>query len=213
LSTDCGRRELGAVRADFLVVDAVRPNRSPEPNSLFIREIARYSLILEQLEDRRAAKNVTKRRLWNWSPRTGTGNLLLRFREICTANRDLQLPDSNSAPQLEKLRPARRFWRKVPRIGNPYTFEDVAKFLCQGAQPNQKLAQHFRRWARPMEDYPQVPMTPPMTRKEVVEALKVLDAAAHTILAAILNGQQMHFVMSAQFPAFDRLAMIRLLTD
>jgi hypothetical protein len=101
----------------------------------------------------------------------------------------------------------------VPEIGNPYTFEDVAKFLCQGAQPNQKLAQHFRSWARPMEDFPQVPVTPPMTRKEVVEALKVLDAAVKTILASLTNGQQMHFVMSREFPPFDRVAMIRLLSD
>ena len=101
----------------------------------------------------------------------------------------------------------------MPETGDPYTFEDVATYLCKGAPPNQKLAQHFRRWARPMEDYPQVPLTPPMTRKKVVEALKVLDAAANTILAGLLNGQQMHFVMSAQFPAFDRLKIIRLLTD
>jgi hypothetical protein len=40
---------------------------SREPNSLFIREIARYLLILEQLEDRTAAENLTKRRLWKWS--------------------------------------------------------------------------------------------------------------------------------------------------
>jgi hypothetical protein len=100
----------------------------------------------------------------------------------------------------------------VPEIGNPYTFEDVAKFLCRGAQPNQKLAQHFRRWARPMEDFPQVPVRPPMTRKAVVEALRALDAAAITILAS-LTGQQMHFVMSPEFPPFDRGAMIRLLTD
>jgi hypothetical protein len=42
----------------------------------------------------------------------------------------------------------------VTETGDPYTFEDVARFLCKGAPPNQKLAQHFRRWARPMEDYP-----------------------------------------------------------
>jgi hypothetical protein len=101
----------------------------------------------------------------------------------------------------------------VTETGDPYTFEDVARFLCKGAPPNQKLAQHFRRWARPMEDFPQVPVTPPMTRKKVVEALRVLDAAAITILASLTNGQQMHFVMSPEFPPFDRVAMIRLLTD
>jgi hypothetical protein len=100
----------------------------------------------------------------------------------------------------------------VKETGDPYTFEDVATYLCKGALPNQKLAQHFRRWARPMEDYPQVPLTPPMTRKEVVEALKALDAASNMILAALLNGQLMHFV-SAQSPGFDRLAIIRLLSD
>jgi hypothetical protein len=42
------------------VVNAVSPNWSPQSNSLFIREIARYLLILEQLDDRRAAKNVDK---------------------------------------------------------------------------------------------------------------------------------------------------------
>jgi hypothetical protein len=101
----------------------------------------------------------------------------------------------------------------VTETGDPYTFEDVARFLCKGAPPNQKLAQHFRRWARPMEDYPQIPRTPPMTRKKVVEALKALDAASNMILAGLLNVQPMHFVMSAQFPVFDRLAMIRLLSD
>ena len=63
-----------------------------------------------------------------------------------------------------------------------------------------------------MENYPQVLLTPPMTRKNVVEALKALDAAAYTILAGLLNSQQVHFV-SAQSPGFDRLAMITLLTD
>jgi hypothetical protein len=48
------------VSTDFLVVDAVSLKWSPRSNSLFIREIARYLLILEQLEDRRAAKNVDK---------------------------------------------------------------------------------------------------------------------------------------------------------
>ena len=109
--------------------------------------------------------------------------------------------------------PPKRRRGEAPETGGPYTFEDVAKFLCRGAQPNQKLVQHFGRWARPMEDYPQVPLTPPMSRKEVVEALKVLDEAANTLLAALLNGQQTHFVMSAEFPPFDRMAMIRLLTD
>jgi hypothetical protein len=99
----------------------------------------------------------------------------------------------------------------VTETGDPYTFEDVAS-LYKGAPPNQKLAQHFRRWARPMEGYPQIPRTPPMMRKQGVEALKALDAAAYTILAGLLNGQQMHFV-SAQSPGFDRLAMIRLLSD
>jgi hypothetical protein len=42
----------------------------------------------------------------------------------------------------------------VPEPDHPYTFDDVAEFLCKGGPPNQKLAQHFRRWARPMEDYP-----------------------------------------------------------
>jgi hypothetical protein len=41
-------------------VEAVLRNQSRVANSLFIREIARYSLIPEQLEDRRAAKNVDK---------------------------------------------------------------------------------------------------------------------------------------------------------
>jgi hypothetical protein len=93
----------------------------------------------------------------------------------------------------------------VPETGDSYTFEDVATCLCKGAPPNQKLAQHFRRWARPMEDYPHVPLTPPMTRKEVV-ALKALDAAAYTILAGLLNSQQMHFV-SAQSPASPILTL------
>jgi hypothetical protein len=72
-----------------MVVDAVLRNRSPRANSLFIREIARYLLILEQLEDRRAAENVRKRRPWNGVARNGTGNLFLRFREICAVNREL----------------------------------------------------------------------------------------------------------------------------
>ena len=101
----------------------------------------------------------------------------------------------------------------MPETDGPYTFEDVATNLCKGAPPNQKLAQHFRRWARPMEDHPHVPLTPPMTRKEVVEALKELDAAATTILTGLTNCQQMHFVMSPEFPPFDRLATRRLLTD
>jgi hypothetical protein len=51
-----------------------------------------------------------------------------------------------------------------------------------------------------------------MTRKQGVEALKALDAAAYTILAGLLNGQQVHFV-SAQSPGFDGQTMIRLLSD
>ena len=94
----------------------------------------------------------------------------------------------------------------MPETDGRYTFEDVATNLCKGAPLNQKLAQHFRRWARPMEDYPHVPLTPPMTRKEVVKALKELDAAATTILTGLTNGQQMRFVMSPEFPPFDRLA-------
>ena len=70
----------------------------------------------------------------------------------------------------------------MPEVGNSHRFEDVAKSLCRGAQPNQKLAEHFRRWARPMEDFPQVPVRAPMTRKMVVKALRGLDAAAITIL-------------------------------
>ena len=81
--------EITSVRGDFLVVDAVRPNRSPRANSLFIREIARYLLILEHLEDRRAAENVRKRRPRNGVVRNGTANLFVRFREICAVNREL----------------------------------------------------------------------------------------------------------------------------
>lgn len=99
----------------------------------------------------------------------------------------------------------------MPEVGNPHTFEDVAKSLCRGAQPNQKLAEHFRRWARPMEDFPQVPVVP-MTRKMVVKALSDLDAAAIIILTS-LTSQEMHFVMSPEFPTFDRLALIGLLID
>jgi hypothetical protein len=101
----------------------------------------------------------------------------------------------------------------VPEADHPYTFEDVALCLCKGVPPNKKLVQHFRRWARPMEGYPKIAQTPPMTRKKVVRALKGLDEAAHTILTGLTNGQQMHFVMSPEFPPFDRVAMIRLLTD
>ena len=96
--------EITSIRVDFLVVDPVLRNRSPRANSLFIREIARYSLILEQLEDRRAAKNVTKRRLWNWSRRNGTGNLLIRFREICAGEQG----------SLEQPRFGRRANRRAP---------------------------------------------------------------------------------------------------
>jgi hypothetical protein len=54
-------------RADFVVVDAVLRNQSPRANSLFIREIARYLLILEQLEDRRAAEKREKTPPLEWS--------------------------------------------------------------------------------------------------------------------------------------------------
>jgi hypothetical protein len=128
-------------------------------------------------------------------------------------NRELEAaPHSDVGGQSEELHQPVDFGGKVPETGDPYTFEDVAKFLCKGAPANQKLAQHFRRWARPMEDHPGYPRTPPMTRKKVVEALKTLDAAANTILG-LLTGQQMHFVMSSQFPVFDRLKMIDLLSD
>src|ERR1700744_3276069 len=100
-STD---QKITSICADFLVVDAVSPNWSPQPNSLFIREIARYSLILEQLEDRRAARNVTERRLWNWRRRNGTGNLLIRFREICAGEQG----------SLERPRFGRRANRRAP---------------------------------------------------------------------------------------------------
>jgi hypothetical protein len=69
------------------------------------------------------------------------------------------------------------FGGQVPETGDSYTFEDVATCLCKGAPPNQKLAQHFRRWARPMEDYPHVPLAPPMTRKEVVEGHRQVKGA------------------------------------
>ena len=41
-------KEIMSGGADYLVVNTVSPNWSPQSNSLFIREIARYSLILEQ---------------------------------------------------------------------------------------------------------------------------------------------------------------------
>jgi hypothetical protein len=63
-----------------------------------------------------------------------------------------------------------------------------------------------------MEDFPQVPVRQPMTRKMVVKALRDLDAAAITILASFTS-QEMHFVMSPEFPPFDRLALIGLLSD
>lgn len=94
----------------------------------------------------------------------------------------------------------------MPETGDSYTFEDVASFSARELHPTESwpniLGVGLGRW----RITPSLLLTPPMTRKKVVGALKALDAASNMILTALLNGQLMHFV-SAQSPGFDRLAM------
>ena len=58
-----------------------------------------------------------------------------------------------------------------------YTFDDVARLVCKGADPPTGLALHFRRWARPLAESPNFPRRPVMSRREMVEALKKIYGA------------------------------------
>ena len=96
--------------------------------------------------------------------------------------------------------------------GKQYTFEDVARFVCKGADPPEGLVRHLRSWARPMEGFPNIEQEPPLGRKQMVDALKDLSAAADVILGG-LAGQPMKFVMAPRYPPFDRILLIDLLWD
>jgi hypothetical protein len=96
--------------------------------------------------------------------------------------------------------------------GKLYTFDDVARLVCKGADPPTGLALHFRKWARPPEGIPNFPRSPAMSRREMVEAMKKIDGAADVILGG-LCGQPAGFLMAPKHPNFDRLALINLLVD
>jgi hypothetical protein len=100
---------------------------------------------------------------------------------------------------------------KTPR-GKQYTFEDVARLVCKGADPPEGLVRHLRSWARPLEGFPKIEQEPPLGRKQMVDALKDLSAAADVILRG-LAGQPMSFVMAPKYPPFDRISLIDLLWD
>lgn len=94
-----------------------------------------------------------------------------------------------------------------------YTFDDVARLVCKGADPPPGLALHFRKWARPLEGYPDFPRPQPMSRREMVEALKEIGGAADVILAG-LCGQPAGFLGAPESSAHsDRIALINLLLD
>ena len=101
--------------------------------------------------------------------------------------------------------------RKTPR-GKQYTFEDVARLVCKGADPPEGLVRHFRSWARPLEGLPKIEQEPPLARKQMVDALKDLSGAADVILRG-LTGQPMKFVMAPKYRPFDRILLIDLLWD
>lgn len=96
--------------------------------------------------------------------------------------------------------------------GKQYTFEDVARLVCKGADPPEGLVRHLRSWARPMDGLPKIELEPPLGRKQMVDALKDLSAAADVILRG-LAGQPMKFVMAPKYPSFDRILLIDLLWD
>ena len=96
--------------------------------------------------------------------------------------------------------------------GKQYTFEDVARLVCKGGEPPERLVGHLRFWARPMEGYPAIERKPQLGRKEMVDALKKLSAAADVILEGLV-GQQTSFVMNPKNPSFDRVSLVRLLLD
>ena len=101
--------------------------------------------------------------------------------------------------------------RQTPR-GKQYTFEDVARLVCKGADPPEGLVRHFRSWARPLEGLPKIEQEPPLARKQMVDALKDLSGAADVILRG-LTGQPMKFVMAPKYRPFDRILLIDLLWD
>jgi hypothetical protein len=96
--------------------------------------------------------------------------------------------------------------------GKQYTFEDVARLVCKGADPPEGLVRHLRSWARPVEGFPKIELEPPLGRKQMVDALKDLSAAADVILRG-LAGQPMKFIMAPKYPPFDRILLIDLLWD
>ncbi len=96
--------------------------------------------------------------------------------------------------------------------GKQYTFGDVARLVCKGADPPEGLVRHLRSWARPLEGFPKIEREPPLGRKQMVDALKDLSAAADVILRG-LAGQPMNFVMAPKYHPFDRILLIKLLWD
>jgi len=96
--------------------------------------------------------------------------------------------------------------------GKQYTFEDVARLVCKGADPPEGLVRHLRFWARPMEGFPKIELEPPLGRKQMVDALKELSSAADVILGSLAR-QPMEFVMAPKYPPFDRILLIDLLWD
>jgi hypothetical protein len=93
-----------------------------------------------------------------------------------------------------------------------YTFDDVARLVCKGADPPAGLALHFRRWARPLEGFPNFPRPSSMSRREMVEALKKVGGAADVILGG-LTGPPASFLMAPKYALFDRVTLIKLLLD
>jgi hypothetical protein len=83
-------------------------------------------------------------------------------------------------------------------FGKQYTFEDVARLVCKGADPTDGLVHHFRFWAWPMAGFPKIEQKPRLTRGPMVEALNVLRSAADIILGGLADSQQMTLVMDAK---------------
>jgi hypothetical protein len=95
-----------------------------------------------------------------------------------------------------------------------HTFEEVARLVCKGTKPAEGLAGHFRFWAWPMEGVvPEIPRQPTLTRKQAVSALGALKAAADVIVAGLTSGPLMAFVMGEKYDLFDRVTLLKLLSE
>jgi hypothetical protein len=100
-----------------------------------------------------------------------------------------------------------------------YSFDDVARLVCKGKDPPEKLAEHFRRYGRPLDSLPLEYRNHPalknrrqMSRREVVDSLKEIGGAVEVIVKG-LTSDVAGFIFAEKFPYHDRVATIRLLMD